>query len=126
MIGIILLQRSEGGGLVSGTQTGLISVRGRADLLTRLTSILATCFFINSIILAILAGGYHKADKILNPLESTEKVDVPLSQVSPSAEKKGEDQSIALEMNSSQKEEGHHKNKNHKSHSSKKLTPLNS
>jgi preprotein translocase subunit SecG len=77
MIGLILLQRSEGGGLVSGNPTGLVSARGRADLLTRITSILATGFFLNSIILAVLAGGYNKADKILNPL--SQKVDVPLA-----------------------------------------------
>ena len=57
MIGVILLQRSEGGGLGmgGGGNNGLISVRGSANLLTRTTAILATLFFVTAIGLAVLA-----------------------------------------------------------------------
>jgi preprotein translocase subunit SecG len=65
LIGVILLQRSEGGGLGLGGGGGgggaggmgnIMSVRGTANLLTRATAILAVCFFATSLTLAILAG----------------------------------------------------------------------
>ena len=57
LIAVILLQRSEGGGLGMGTSgsNGLISVRGSANLLTRTTAILAALFFASAIGLTILA-----------------------------------------------------------------------
>jgi preprotein translocase subunit SecG len=56
MVGVILLQRSEGGGLgVGGSPSGLMSARGAADFLTRATAILAFLFVTLSIILAGLA-----------------------------------------------------------------------
>jgi preprotein translocase subunit SecG len=56
MVAVILMQRSEGGGLgVGGSPSGLMSARGAADFLTRATSILATLFVILSIGLAGLA-----------------------------------------------------------------------
>ena len=56
LVGVILIQRSEGGGLTSGGNPGgLMSARGAADFLTRATSILGTIFIIMSIGLAALA-----------------------------------------------------------------------
>jgi preprotein translocase subunit SecG len=56
MIGVILMQRSEGGGLgVGGNSSGLMTARGAADFLTRATAILATLFVGLSIVLAGLA-----------------------------------------------------------------------
>lgn len=56
MVAVILMQRSEGGGLgVGGSPSGLMSARGAADFLTRATSILATVFVVLSIALAGLA-----------------------------------------------------------------------
>ncbi|TMJ16043.1 MAG: preprotein translocase subunit SecG [Alphaproteobacteria bacterium] len=56
MVAVILMQRSEGGGLgVGGSPSGLMSARGAADFLTRATSILAGLFIVLSIILAGLA-----------------------------------------------------------------------
>ena len=56
MVAVILMQRSEGGGLgVGGSPSGLMSARGAADFLTRATAILATLFVVLSIILAGLA-----------------------------------------------------------------------
>ena len=56
LVGFILMQRSEGGGLTSGgNPSGLMSARGAADFLTRTTAILATIFVCLSIALAALA-----------------------------------------------------------------------
>jgi preprotein translocase subunit SecG len=58
LVGVILMQRSEGGGLgVGGSQAGFMSARGAADFLTRSTAVLATIFVVLSIILAALAAG---------------------------------------------------------------------
>ena len=57
MIGVILMQKSEGGGLgVGGSPAGLLSARGAADFLTRATTILACLFVGLSIILAAMAS----------------------------------------------------------------------
>ncbi|BDW99640.1 preprotein translocase subunit SecG [Maricaulis maris] len=58
LIGVILLQRSEGGalGIGGGGGGGMMSGRGAANILTRTTMILAAVFIGNSILLAILTG----------------------------------------------------------------------
>ena len=57
LVAVILMQRSEGGGLgMGGSPTGLMSARGAADFLTRATTILATLFVLMSIGLAVLAS----------------------------------------------------------------------
>ena len=71
MIGVILMQKSEGGGLgVGGSPSGLLSARGAADFLTRATTVLATMFVVLSIVLAALAatggGGGAKIDTSLS------------------------------------------------------------
>ena len=56
LVGVILMQRSEGGGLAGGgSPAGLMSARGAADFLTRTTTILASLFVTLSIGLAALA-----------------------------------------------------------------------
>jgi preprotein translocase subunit SecG len=60
LIGVVLIQRSEGGGLGVGTSQGMgsfMSGRGTANLLTRTTAILGTAFFILSLGLALLNRG---------------------------------------------------------------------
>jgi preprotein translocase subunit SecG len=58
LVGVILMQRSEGGGLgVGGSPSGFMSARGAADFLTRATTVLATLFVVLSIVLAALAAG---------------------------------------------------------------------
>ena len=64
LIGVVLLQRSEGGGLgigggggAGGGMAGFLTGRGTANLLTRTTAVLAACFMVTSILLTILAGG---------------------------------------------------------------------
>src|SRR3546814_17934602 len=57
-VAVVRIQRSEGGGLGMGGGTGaMMTVRGTANLLTRMTAVLAGCFMATSIILAILSGG---------------------------------------------------------------------
>ncbi|WP_417425161.1 preprotein translocase subunit SecG [Hoeflea sp.] len=55
LVGIVLIQRSEGGGLGIGGGSGFMSARGAANALTRATGILAAAFFITSLGLGILA-----------------------------------------------------------------------
>lgn len=60
LIGVVLLQRSEGGGLGIGSSQGMGSLmtgRGTANLLTRTTAILAVIFFALSLTLALLGRG---------------------------------------------------------------------
>src|ERR1700741_1295152 len=56
MIGVVLLQKSEGGGLGIGSTGGFMTSRGTANVLTRATAILAAGFFIPSLFLSIIAG----------------------------------------------------------------------
>jgi preprotein translocase subunit SecG len=65
LVAVILMQRSEGGGLASsGNPAGLMSARGAADFLTRTTAILATIFVVLSIGLAALATMSKSPSKI--------------------------------------------------------------
>lgn len=70
LVGSVLLQRSEGGGLGIGgggnAGGGFMTARGTANLMTRLTAILAACFFATSIILAIIAGGGNESVSIVD------------------------------------------------------------
>ena len=64
LIGVVLIQKSEGGGLGlggggGGGMSGLMTGRSTANLLTRTTAILAGCFMATSILLAILAAHQH-------------------------------------------------------------------
>ena len=57
LVGTILMQRSEGGGLgVGGSSSGFMTARGAADFLTRSTAILGGLFVVLSIVLAAIAG----------------------------------------------------------------------
>jgi len=65
MVGVVLLQRSEGGGLGIGSTGGFLTSRGTANVLTRTTAILAALFFLTSLLLSILAGIDRKPRSIL-------------------------------------------------------------
>lgn len=70
LVGVILIQRSEGGGLgVGGSPSGLMSARGAADFLTRATAILAAIFVLLSIVLAALAVGVTSGREIDTSLQ---------------------------------------------------------
>jgi preprotein translocase subunit SecG len=68
LVGFVLLQRSEGGalGIGGGTMGGLMSARGAASSMTRATGILATCFVVTSLALAILAGNAKNVRSIVD------------------------------------------------------------
>ena len=70
LIGVILLQKSEGGALGlggggGGSMGGFMTARGSANLLTHLTGILASLFFVSTLVLALLVKGSHKEKSIL-------------------------------------------------------------
>ena len=70
LVGIILMQKSEGGGLgVGGSPSGMMSARGAGDLLTRTTAILAVLFVSLSITLAVLAAKEGKTESIDQSLQ---------------------------------------------------------
>ena len=81
LIGTVLLQRSEGGGLGigggGGAGGGFMTARGTANMMTRVTAILAACFFGTSLILAIMAGGQREASSIID--EVINETPVPAS-----------------------------------------------
>ena len=65
LVGVILMQRSEGGGLgVGGSSSGFMTARGAADFLTRATAILGGLFIILSIVLAAMAGTAREPTKV--------------------------------------------------------------
>jgi preprotein translocase subunit SecG len=67
MVGLVLLQKSEGGGLGMGGGTGgFLSSRGTANVLTRATAILAALFFATSLLLSIMASVDRKPRSILD------------------------------------------------------------
>lgn len=56
LVGVVLMQRSEGGGLgIGGNPSGALGARGAADFLTRSTKWLAVAFVVLSIALAAMA-----------------------------------------------------------------------
>jgi preprotein translocase subunit SecG len=75
LVGVVLLQRSEGGGLGMGGGSGFMSARGAANALTRTTAILAACFFATSLLLSILARYSEKPTDILDRVPSVTQND---------------------------------------------------
>ena len=69
MIGLVLLQRSEGGALGIGGPGAMFSARGTANLLTRATAGLAAAFMIMSLVLAILSGSWDERESVLDTAE---------------------------------------------------------
>jgi preprotein translocase subunit SecG len=65
LIGAVLLQKSEGGGLGMGGGAGFMSSRGTANLLTRTTAILAVGFFATSLLLSWIASIERKPTSII-------------------------------------------------------------
>lgn len=55
LVGVVLLQRSEGGGLGIGGGSGFMTARGASNALTRTTAFLAVAFFATSLTLSIIA-----------------------------------------------------------------------
>ena len=89
LIGVVLIQRSEGGGLGIGSSQGMgsfMSGRGTANLLTRTTAILAVVFFGLSLVLALLNRGTSgPTHSILDAPASTTAPPPPAAPSGPSA-----------------------------------------
>lgn len=85
LIGVVMLQKSEGGGLVSSS-SGFLTGRGTANVLTRTTALLAVGFFVTSLALSWLAGLGRHPTSIINggaaPVQETPGV--PTAPISPS------------------------------------------
>jgi preprotein translocase subunit SecG len=65
LVGVILMQQSEGGGLgVGGSPSGLMSARGAADFMTRTTAVLGTLFIVLAISLAVVASNKGKSSTL--------------------------------------------------------------
>ncbi|MCV3737529.1 preprotein translocase subunit SecG [Rhizobium sp. TRM96647] len=71
LIGIVLVQRSEGGGLGIGGGSGFMSARGAANALTRTTAILATLFFVLALAMGILSRYETQPTDILDRIPGT-------------------------------------------------------
>ena len=87
LVGVVLLQRSEGGALGIGG----MSSRGAANLLTRTTAVLAAGFMLTSVLLAIVSGTHSEPTSILDvPATTTDAPEstapaVPAAPAEPSA-----------------------------------------
>jgi preprotein translocase subunit SecG len=70
LVGVVLMQRSEGGGLgIGGSPSGALGARGAADFLTRATKWLAVAFVVLSIVLAGLAVRESSVSDVSTTLE---------------------------------------------------------
>ena len=86
MIGVVLLQKSEGGGLISST-SGFMTGRGTANVLTRTTAFLAVGFFITSLALSWVAALGRRPASLINPggaPASQQAPGIPTTPLSPS------------------------------------------
>ena len=84
LVGVILMQRSEGGGLgVGGSPSGMLSARGAADFLTRSTKWLAILFVGLSIGLAAVAVETTGGDAIESTLDRTVAPAAPADPLGP-------------------------------------------
>jgi len=81
LVGVILLQRSEGGalGMGGGGAGGFMTARGAGNLLTRTTAILATFFFIVSFGLTILGNTQRSSSSV------TDRLDIDAAPTAPGA-----------------------------------------
>lgn len=86
LVGIVLLQRSEGGalGIGGGGGGGFLTGRGTANLLTRVTAVLAAMFIVTSLALAKLAGGDRVTRSIIDE-PSPPAADSPARPAQPTA-----------------------------------------
>ncbi len=73
IIALVLLQRSEGGGILgsgSGGLGGLATPQATANVMTRATWVCISCFFVTSLVLGILAGQQTGGQSILDRLDA--------------------------------------------------------
>ena len=86
LVGVILVQRSEGGGLGIGSSQGMGSFmggRGTANLLTRTTAILGTLFFALSLSLALMNRGTVGSNRSVLDAPATSAPALPAAPTGP-------------------------------------------
>jgi preprotein translocase subunit SecG len=76
LVGVVLLQRSEGGALGIGGGNGFMTGRGQANVLTRATAILAAIFFATSLALSVWAN-WTRGPKSILPTTPTTTTSAP-------------------------------------------------
>ncbi|WP_421737804.1 preprotein translocase subunit SecG [Caulobacter sp.] len=90
LIGVVLLQRSEGGALgMGGGNTGFMTARGAGDLLTRITWILFSVFLFISLILTLLTGrmgGGSAIDRLKIDNLDTKSLNAPAPSTAPATQ----------------------------------------
>jgi preprotein translocase subunit SecG len=80
LVAVILMQRSEGGGLgVGGSSSGFMTARGAADFLTRSTAVLGGLFVVLSIVLAAYAGATREPTKVDTSLANQSAPALPVT-----------------------------------------------
>ena len=84
MIGVVLLQRSEGGALGIGGGGGFMSGRSTSNLLTRATAVLAGLFMLTSLSLTMLAGNRGDQGSIVDEIQTESTTEAPAEPAPPS------------------------------------------
>jgi len=87
IIGLILLQKGKGaseGASFGGGATSVFGASGSSNFLSKSTAILATCFFLNSLALAYLAGHRDAATSVIDTIEVTTESGVESGQATES------------------------------------------
>src|SRR5262245_9431751 len=85
MIGFVLLQKSEGGGLGIGSTGGFLSSRGTGNVLSRTSAYLAGAFFVTSLVLSMLAGLHRAPRSIVQPTTPPPATGAPSPSDAPAA-----------------------------------------
>ncbi len=73
LVGVVLLQRSEGGALGTGGGGGFMTGRGQANALSRATAILGGLFFASALLMSIIAGWNRAPRSIIDDSAPTTK-----------------------------------------------------
>ena len=84
LVGVVLLQRSEGGALGIGGGGGFMTGRGQANALSRATAILGALFFATSLIMSIIAGWSRAPRSIIDAAPSSTSAPAGKSDAAPS------------------------------------------
>ena len=100
LVSVILMQRSEGGGLgVGGSSSGFMTARGAADFLTRCTAVLGGLFIALSILLAAIAGASREPLKVDTSLANQMAPIAPQQQSAPATQPPAQQQPAAPAQN---------------------------
>ncbi|MEN0652258.1 MULTISPECIES: preprotein translocase subunit SecG [Hyphobacterium] len=78
LVAVVLMQRSEGGALgIGGGAGGMMSGRGAANILTRLTMMLGAAFFVMPVVLALMLGAENRSSSVFDQLDDA-AIEIPV------------------------------------------------